>query len=242
MKKSTFLILLTVIISGNLVTSCKEEIASISINPSTIEIKQNETATLELVYEPAEGVLEKTEWTSYDEYIVSVSNDGIIKGLSNGKTTIRLDINNKFSAYCEVKVVGNRLKIGGKEYPITEAKLIKDAGYFIEDLTQYTLFLNYKKGSEKIETFYSFLSSSSSDIVGTYSFNDIPINGALLAGGITPHLVAGIEQSSINSGKIEFRALTGENNYEVEINVNCVNGKNLEGYYKGDVIPMDFSK
>jgi len=85
------------------VTVVAPELSSIAL-PKTAEVIVKETLTLTPVIWPAEASLADIAWTSSDEKVATVSEDGVVTGVAVGTAKITVKANG-LTASCEVKVL-----------------------------------------------------------------------------------------------------------------------------------------
>ncbi len=91
-------------------TGCHKdpELQSITLKPTAITLSPNESVRLAVIIEPAEldGKIE-VKWTSSDESVATVSDNGTIKAIASGKANITATATTKsgdFKGVCEVTV------------------------------------------------------------------------------------------------------------------------------------------
>lgn len=98
---------------GDLSDTCRVRVLpqsqEISISPSLVTMTKGENYTLTAKALPGEQIItDETTWTSSDPTIVRVSSSGKLTAISNGKATIRAELNGMI-ATCDV-VVSNSIK------------------------------------------------------------------------------------------------------------------------------------
>ncbi|WP_276798955.1 Ig-like domain-containing protein [Cloacibacillus porcorum] len=79
-------------------------VESITVNPSTITLKEKEVKQLTVTFAP-EGVKEEIVWSSSDEKVAIVEENGTVTAISEGKCTITATTEGGNSATCDVTVV-----------------------------------------------------------------------------------------------------------------------------------------
>ena len=103
--KSSFYHLMSIAAIVSLAAGCAKDIPveSISVEPETLTLAVGETSslTVTVVPEDADYVL---AFTSNDEQVATVSEEGLVEALSDGTATITVKAGN-FSATCEVTVI-----------------------------------------------------------------------------------------------------------------------------------------
>ena len=78
-------------------------VSSISVTPSSLTLKEEETAQLEATVLPENATYEKINWSTGDESVASVDPNGLIRAGTRGSTTITASIGDK-TASCSVTV------------------------------------------------------------------------------------------------------------------------------------------
>lgn len=84
-------------------TVTNSEVKDVSISPSSLTLAKNETKQLTAIIEP-EGVITALTWSSSDDSVATVTSDGYVTGLKNGKATITVQTSNGKKATCTVTV------------------------------------------------------------------------------------------------------------------------------------------
>lgn len=79
-------------------------VSKISIVPNDVILNNNETFKLDLIVEPKGAVADKIIWTSSDESIVTVNEEGLISTISSGSAYISASASNGKSSTIEVRV------------------------------------------------------------------------------------------------------------------------------------------
>lgn len=79
-------------------------VQSIELSEKSLSIKESETHKLEAIYTPTDTTQKNVKWSSSDESIAKISQDGIITALTRGKTTITATAENGTTASCDVTV------------------------------------------------------------------------------------------------------------------------------------------
>ena len=100
-------------------------VTEIKISTSKIEIEEGATFKLNAIVLPNEATNKKVKWKSSDESIAIVSDDGLVKAISTGKTTVTAEsIEGSKIATCEVtvnkKIISTRIKIDNLSKEIEE--------------------------------------------------------------------------------------------------------------------------
>lgn len=106
---------ITAMLPGGEKATCEveiEEIAitSVQLNHTNIEIKKNNSSLLTAKVYPEKASADSLEWSSGDDSIASVDNNGIVTGKKKGSTVIRCTAPSGKSANCTVKVKGSKKK------------------------------------------------------------------------------------------------------------------------------------
>lgn len=79
-------------------------VQSIELSEKSLSIKESETHKLEAIYTPTDTTQKNVKWSSSDESIAKISQDGTITALTRGKTTITATAENGTTASCDVTV------------------------------------------------------------------------------------------------------------------------------------------
>ena len=92
--------------------ACKtKEVESLSFAQSKVSVKKGETITLIAIVKPSELSSSKLTWKSSDPSVAIVDENGIVKGLKEGKTTITITSANGKTATCIVEVVKDTIGV-----------------------------------------------------------------------------------------------------------------------------------
>ena len=110
-KKQTKTILLFVLLVSMVVVSCNNNptkivpISSLSFDNETIFLNLNDIRTLETTIEPINATNKDLKWSSSDESVATISENGEITAISEGQAIITVTtLDGGFSASCEVIV------------------------------------------------------------------------------------------------------------------------------------------
>ncbi len=106
---------------GKFVAECEVEVVpepdpvpveNISLSETTLEIKEGQSYHLEVVYDPAESKrwADPIEWSSSEENVATVDNNGHVEALLEGNTVITAKCGS-LSAKCNVTVIAAGVKI-----------------------------------------------------------------------------------------------------------------------------------
>ena len=87
-------------------------VPTLTLNENAIEVKVKETQQLVAIVEPEEVADKSVTWSSSDETIAMVDENGVVTGIAVGEATITaaLSINPEITATCLVKVIAGGLK------------------------------------------------------------------------------------------------------------------------------------
>lgn len=80
-----------------------KEVTGVSLSNSSISLNEGSTKTLTANITPS-GATTTLTWSSDDPNIATVSNVGVVKGISGGTTVVRVKTSNGYSASCKVSV------------------------------------------------------------------------------------------------------------------------------------------
>lgn len=86
------------------VTVLAIEVESVTVEPSTIEIMRGETAELTATVLPENAEIKTVIWSSSDEEIVTVDENGVITAVSTGSASVMAEAGNQ-GGICEVTVL-----------------------------------------------------------------------------------------------------------------------------------------
>ena len=87
-------------------------VPTLTLNESAIEVKVKETMQLEAIVEPEEVADKSVTWSSSDETIATVDENGVVTGVAVGEATITATMTAypEITATCAVKVISSGLK------------------------------------------------------------------------------------------------------------------------------------
>lgn len=88
---------------------------SITMDPSDIELNVEETFLLSSTVLPENAANKEVLWSSLDDSIATVSENGLVTGKKEGNTTITASTSNGLSAFCEIEII-----------PVKEIEIEKD--------------------------------------------------------------------------------------------------------------------
>ena len=90
-----------------IVTVKKIDVASISLNKTSLDVTLNNSEILTVNFSPSNATNKEIEWSSNNPSIATVSDSGVVNGVAIGTTTIKATAkdNNELYATCEVNVV-----------------------------------------------------------------------------------------------------------------------------------------
>ncbi|MDE6048239.1 MAG: leucine-rich repeat protein, partial [Paramuribaculum sp.] len=93
---------------------------NISIDPANVEIPVTNTAELKAIITPDNATDQTVTWSSSDESVVKVDDNGNLTAVSKGSAVITVKTVNGITATCNVTVVAQTVTINGIEYEIVE--------------------------------------------------------------------------------------------------------------------------
>ena len=114
-------------VDGNKTATCKVKVETkkypvkeIRLNKSTEEVLEGETITLIANVLPSNATDKSVKWSSNNGNVATVDQNGRVKGIKAGKTTITVSSveNENIKASCDITVVADKV-------PVTEVKLDK---------------------------------------------------------------------------------------------------------------------
>ena len=128
-KYFVFLMAVAVMIVAGCKSNDDVKVTGVTLDQTTAEVKVTQDLILVATVAPADADNKKVTWSSSDDAIASVSNNGIVKGEALGTATITVKTEcGGFTATCEVTVVPNvavavtGVSLGEIEGPIETAR------------------------------------------------------------------------------------------------------------------------
>lgn len=103
MKTFKFMALAAVSLSLFSCTKDKVEVSGVSVSPDEVSLMVGETCKLSAVVSPDDAVYSEIVWTSSDEAVASVAQDGLVTAVSSGNAEIYAAVGEKRGA-CKVSV------------------------------------------------------------------------------------------------------------------------------------------
>lgn len=101
-------------------------IESISFSQENISVKKDNTVKLVPIIKPSSLSSSKLTWTSSDSSVATVDENGIVKGLKNGTTTITVTTSSGMKASCIVTVTTDNIDV--KEIKLTPNESVVKTG------------------------------------------------------------------------------------------------------------------
>ena len=132
--KNNFFALFTILLSISLITtySCKKEkvksvsVTEVGLNKTSTTLIEGETETLVATVMPENATDKSVVWESGNESAATVSQEGLVTAVGEGKTTITVKTNDGgFSASCEVTVNKKVIAVTGVVLGKTELTLVE---------------------------------------------------------------------------------------------------------------------
>lgn len=100
------------------------KVTGISLRKKSVNIKPGDSEKLEVVIRPENALEKSVQWSSDNEKVATVDENGLVKGISAGKATITVTSKDgSFKDSCKVIVLANKENLNNK---ITEAKNLYD--------------------------------------------------------------------------------------------------------------------
>lgn len=85
-------------------------ISSVSFLDGELVITKDQEYNLKFNLEPANALITSVKYSSNNSNIVNINNDGVIKGISNGRTSVKVLVNNQYSSEFFINVIdGNNI-------------------------------------------------------------------------------------------------------------------------------------
>ena len=94
------------------------EVESVTVTPETAQVDIAGTVSLTAELAPA-GATGTVVWSTEDDTVATVSQQGVVTGVSEGKTTITATVNSSISDTCIVSVTPNTVTISGTTYTLS---------------------------------------------------------------------------------------------------------------------------
>ena len=132
--KNKFFALFTILLSISLITtySCKKEkvksvsVTEVGLNKTSTTLVEGETETLVATVMPENATDKSVVWESGNESAATVSQEGLVTAVGEGKATITVKTNDGgFSASCEVTVNKKVIAVTGVVLGKTELTLVE---------------------------------------------------------------------------------------------------------------------
>ncbi len=132
--KNKFFALFTILLSISLITtySCKKEkvksvsVTEVGLNKTSTTLIEGETETLVATVMPENATDKSVVWESGNESAATVSQEGLVTAVGEGKATITVKTNDGgFSASCEVTVKKKVIAVTGVVLGNTELTLVE---------------------------------------------------------------------------------------------------------------------
>lgn len=80
-------------------------VTGVQLSPTTLSVEEGKTVTLSAIILPADATNKNVQWSSGDENVATVSSLGVITGVKEGTTTIKVETEDGgFTANCSVTV------------------------------------------------------------------------------------------------------------------------------------------
>ncbi|MDE6522521.1 MAG: Ig-like domain-containing protein, partial [Muribaculaceae bacterium] len=113
---------------GNVKATCKvtvvpTPVTSVTLSTHSLSLTEGETATLSATIAPEDATDKTVTWTSSDEAVATVSEDGVVTAVKGGTATITATSANGKTADCTVTVAANIISVESIEISNTELRL-----------------------------------------------------------------------------------------------------------------------
>ena len=118
------------------VTVTQPEVTSISLNKTSLVLKEGTNETLVLSFEPEGAVLPPAEWTSSNRNVARVDENGKVRAVGVGNATITVTVNG-LTATCQVTVSSDST-------PVATSISLNKPTLSLEEGTNETLVLSFK--------------------------------------------------------------------------------------------------
>ena len=95
------------LIAAAMFTGCKSNepgITKVTLNSTAETVNVGSTTTLTYTIEPTGAKVESAVWSSSADFVATVDQNGVVKGVGAGVATITITVNGKYTATCAVTV------------------------------------------------------------------------------------------------------------------------------------------
>ncbi len=145
----------------------KVKVESMTISENELDLtKENNTANLTVNVSPSQATFKDVEWSSSNPRAAVVSENGVVTGIANGETVIRVTSKDNTSVYAECKVTVNGyddIICDFEDIIFTDKTSLDEVADIVQiDTTKIKTSFSSQKGLE-IETEYESDWGSSSD-------------------------------------------------------------------------------
>ena len=155
MKKYIALLLVFIsILSCLALCGCTPKLESISINPKSVELEKGEAKVLDLSFEPQKAKHGEITWNSSDPDVVTVDEDGYIKGVAVGNAVVSAKSDEGIKATCKVTVKAPKpqvLELSAQEATINVGETL-ELTYTLEPVDADTSLLTWSSSDEAVAT------------------------------------------------------------------------------------------
>ena len=182
------------------VTVLDINIESLTLTPDNITLPKGKTQKLELEILPAEAAGVSVNWSSSDETVASVNNEGNVTALRAGKTTIEASVGGK-AAHCEITVEELVLNYYKKDIEIIGDTLIIRASVISETPEAYTE-ITWSTSDESIATIATLGNKYYEGRLSTFSAGEVTITAT--AGELSAECLINVHEFPIPEGVGDF--------------------------------------
>lgn len=88
-----------------IITGCNVQLTTVNIQPLSVSIIEGETAQLIPVYSPSNACIKSTQYSSSNDLIATINQDGLITAHASGQATITLVVDDGFSTKSTTRTV-----------------------------------------------------------------------------------------------------------------------------------------
>ena len=151
---------------------CSEDVTvtGLALNPATVSIVLGDAQTLKPIFTPAHAFDNELDWTSSNESVVTVDENGVVTAIAEGKAIIKATLvsNSDISATCEITVE-----------PISVKTWWGGFKTFIVDDQEYNVLYSFTRNEDRTIT-YSVIFDKDASAIGVKEVNVAGVNHALI--------------------------------------------------------------
>ena len=183
------------------------DLTGISLNLETLTLKPGETTTLVASFEPDNAEKVELVWSSSDESIATVDENGVVTAIKEGKVTITVKTKDgKFSATCELTVSAEKVAVTGVKFSRSSLSMyvgstLKLANYVTVSPTNAS-----NKGLTWSSSNTGIATVNSKGVVTAKKTGKVTITVKTVDGGFTATITITITEAPVNN--VEVNSVT----------------------------------